>query len=33
MMLEKMDAFFEARLAGYAAYKQKVKYRILPFVW
>jgi protein-S-isoprenylcysteine O-methyltransferase Ste14 len=27
------EALLTARLAGYAAYKQKVKYRLIPFVW
>lgn len=27
------EKFLEEHLAGYAAYKQKVKYRLLPFVW
>lgn len=27
------EAFLERELAGYREYKQKVKYRLLPFVW
>ena len=27
------EAFLEAELEGYIAYKQKVPYRLLPFVW
>ena len=27
------EAFLEKELAGYSAYKQKVKYRLIPFVW
>lgn len=27
------EAVLEAELAGYAEYKQKVKYRLIPFVW
>ena len=27
------EKVLEAGLAGYAAYKQKVKYRIIPFIW
>lgn len=27
------EAFLEKELAGYAAYKQKVKYRLIPFIW
>lgn len=27
------EAFLEKELAGYGAYKQKVKYRLIPFVW
>ena len=27
------EAFLEKELAGYRAYKEKVKYRLLPFVW
>lgn len=27
------EAFLEEHLEGYAAYKQKVKYRLVPFVW
>jgi protein-S-isoprenylcysteine O-methyltransferase Ste14 len=27
------EKFLEANLAGYSSYKNKVKYRLLPFVW
>ena len=27
------EAFLEKELAGYTAYKQKVKYRLIPFIW
>ena len=27
------EAFLEQELPGYSAYKQKVKYRLIPFVW
>ena len=27
------EAFLEQELAGYREYKQKVKYRLIPFVW
>lgn len=27
------EAFLEKELAGYTKYKQKVKYRLIPFVW
>ena len=27
------EAFLEKELDGYAAYKQKVKYRLIPFIW
>lgn len=27
------EAFLEKELDGYCAYKQKVKYRLLPFIW
>lgn len=27
------EAFLEAELAGYSEYKEKVKYRLLPFIW
>lgn len=27
------EAFLEKELAGYVKYKQKVKYRLIPFVW
>ena len=27
------EAFLEQELEGYAAYKQKVKYRLVPFIW
>ncbi len=27
------EAFLEKELAGYSAYKKKVKYRLIPFVW
>lgn len=27
------EAFLEVELEGYRAYKQKVKYRLIPFVW
>ena len=27
------EEFLEAELAGYKEYKQKVKYRLIPFVW
>jgi protein-S-isoprenylcysteine O-methyltransferase Ste14 len=27
------EALLTARLAGYAAYKKKVKYRLIPFIW
>ena len=27
------EAFLEAELEGYRVYKQKVKYRLIPFVW
>mgnify|MGYP007057748026 CR=1 FL=1 len=27
------EAFLERELDGYREYKQKVKYRLLPFVW
>ncbi len=27
------EAFLEKELVGYAAYKQKVKYRLIPFIW
>ena len=27
------EVFLEKELAGYTAYKQKVKYRLIPFIW
>jgi protein-S-isoprenylcysteine O-methyltransferase Ste14 len=27
------EALLERELAGYAAYKEKVKYRLIPFIW
>ena len=27
------EEFLEKELAGYSEYKQKVKYRLIPFVW
>ena len=27
------EAFLEKELEGYSAYKQKVKYRLIPFIW
>lgn len=27
------EAFLEENLPGYSAYKQKVKYRLIPFIW
>jgi len=27
------EALLEKELRGYTAYKQKVKYRLIPFVW
>ena len=27
------EIFLEQELAGYSAYKQKVKYRLIPFIW
>ena len=27
------EAFLEKELSGYAEYKQKVKYRLIPFIW
>ena len=27
------EAFLEKELPGYRAYKEKVKYRLIPFVW
>ena len=27
------EALLESELAGYSAYKKKVKYRLIPFVW
>lgn len=27
------EAFWEKELSGYGAYKQKVKYRLIPFIW
>jgi len=27
------EAFLEKELPGYREYKQKVKYRLIPFVW
>ena len=27
------EAFLEQELPGYSAYKQKVKYRLIPFIW
>jgi protein-S-isoprenylcysteine O-methyltransferase Ste14 len=27
------EAFLESELDGYREYKQKVKYRLIPFVW
>ncbi len=27
------EAFLEKELNGYRGYKQKVKYRLIPFVW
>ena len=27
------EAFLEKELEGYPAYKQKVKYRLIPFIW
>lgn len=27
------EAFLEAELAGYSEYKEKVKYRLIPFIW
>ena len=27
------EAFLEAELAGYREYKEKVKYRLIPFIW
>ena len=31
--LKKEEAFLEEELPGYRQYKQKVKYRLIPFVW
>ena len=31
--LKDEEKFLEAELAGYAEYKKKVKYRLLPFIW
>ena len=31
--LKDEEALLTRELPGYAAYKQKVKYRILPFIW
>ena len=30
---ESEEEFLERELAGYAEYKQKVKYRLIPFIW
>jgi len=27
------EAFLEKELSGYRAYQQKVKYRLIPFIW
>ena len=27
------EAFLEKELLGYSEYKQKVKYRMIPFIW
>ena len=31
--IEGEEKFFESELSGYYEYKQKVKYRLLPFIW
>ena len=31
--IQNEEAFLEKELAGYSAYKQKVKYRLIPFIW
>jgi len=31
--IKQEEAFLETELPGYRAYKQKVKYRLIPFVW
>ena len=31
--IESEEALLEKELPGYAEYKQKVKYRLLPYVW
>ncbi|MDO4733359.1 MAG: methyltransferase, partial [Bacillota bacterium] len=31
--IKKEEEFLEKELAAYRAYKQKVKYRLLPFIW
>ncbi|MDO4746598.1 MAG: isoprenylcysteine carboxylmethyltransferase family protein, partial [Bacillota bacterium] len=31
--LKSEEEFLEKELEGYSEYKQKVKYRLIPFVW
>lgn len=31
--IENEEAFLEKELDGYAAYKRKVKYRVIPYIW
>ena len=31
--IQNEEAFLEKELVGYSAYKQKVKYRLIPFIW
>ena len=33
LRIQKEEAFLEKELNGYLAYKQKVKYRLIPFIW
>lgn len=31
--IRKEEALLEKELEGYAAYKKKVKYKVIPFIW
>ena len=31
--IQNEEAFLEENLDGYSAYKKKVKYRLIPFIW
>jgi len=33
MRIKSEEEFLEKELDGYREYKQKVKYRLIPFVW